>query len=329
MVLKWSKIIKSIMRIKTAGGNHRKLSWGFVVILLCFLMLLIITGQSQEPTSSISQPSLRLTVFPENPTSADSVEVRVGGGGAFQQALLVTGSNAFFAEEVEPPQQATYVLGALTPGVYTFSLFRQVPGSLFCSHVLIAELTFTVVRPEGFSGSELILLLLASNENEVQSVVARERPKAEWLFGNLAVLSVVPGLEGRYASLLRQSPFVKSVESNAVGFIPECPPPLGSAVALGSLLVSFKDEVARSEAEAFMAGLPPKLEKWESLTKIGLDLQDQITIRPQMRSVAWVRVPAGWEALFLKRYLVQPEVLCGLIAPHGSPKCNTEKLGHS
>jgi len=297
------------------NATPSKHGWKFAAVVFVLLLELTLPLNSR---AGVNLP-LKLSVFPARPTSADVVEIRVGGGGQTRRALSA-GSNAFFVEGADLSQRATYTLGALTPGDYSFSLFQQQPGTPFCTHELKGKLDFTVSAVDAPSGSELILLLLAANEAQAQTLIARERPRAEWLFGNTVALSVIPGLERSYARLLRQNPLVKFVESNDVGFIPECPPPLGPAVALGSLLVSFKDGVARREAEASLNGLPPQLEGWESLLKFDQGAQSV------KRSAAWVRVPADWEALFLGRYLRhQSVVLCG-ITLHGLPRCNPQSV---
>ena len=285
-------------------------------ILLLILMLLTVvalfTGQairddraaSQRASDAPEAASLEPALFPEAPTSADMVEVRIGEGSEDpEQALRVAGSNEFFVEVIEVPAQATYTLGALAPGEYTFSLFQQIPGTLFCSHELLGELSFTV-KPAPRMGSGLVFLVLKGvNRSEAEVLVEGENPQVSWLFGEVAVLQLIPGLEASYRQLLRGRPEVEAVELNSVGFIPECPPPLGPAVAPGSLLVSFQEGIERKQAEALLRQLPPQLEAfWQLPLLIWHPL-----------AFTKVRVPQGWEHLFLRRYLELPEVLYGWV----------------
>jgi hypothetical protein len=262
-----------------------------------------------------SQPApppsaLNLRLFPEAPTTEDFVEVQLGGGGPAQPALRASGSNSFYISAAEPPTQATYTLGVLAPGDYTFSLFRTVPGALFCTHELRGRIEFTV-RPALPSGSgRLILLLDLDSREAAQSLIERENPQTRWLFDTWVQLLFLPGLEAAYAQELRGRPEVAAFQLNSVGFLPECPPPLGAAFAPGSLLVKFREGIGRSQGEEFLRRLPPELRDFQLLPRGG----SQWAQWPE-RALAQVQVPSGWEALFLQRYLRYPQVLAGWVVP--------------
>lgn len=284
----------------------------FLALLLTMAALLIgqaiHSDQEASPRADNDREatSLRLAISPEVPTSADLVEVRLGGGSeTSEQALRATGTNTFFAEVLEVPEQATYTLGALAPGEYSFMLFRQVPGTPSCSHELLGELNFSVqpAAPEG--SGRLTLLLRGVTRQGARALVEQENPRVSWLFGNLAVLHFIPGLESSYQELLLEQPEVDFVELNSVGFIPECPPPLGSAFAPGSLLVSFQEGIGRTQAEALLRRLPPQLIAFQALE---LSLMEPPTLME-------VSVPRGWERLFLRRYSRYPRVIIGWVIP--------------
>lgn len=293
------------------------------LILLAVIALLMVQAIRADRTPLLravdksQPPQLGLTVHPAKPTTADLVEVRVGGGGVKpEQALRVTGANAFFVEVLEVPARATYTLGALAPGEYTFSLFQRVPSTPFCSHELLGEVRFIVrsIAPEG--SGRLALLLTGVDRGGAQALVEEENPQVSWPFGGTALIQFIPGLETTYRQLLLEEEKVKAVELNSVGSIPECPPPLGPAFAPGSLLVSFQEGLSRPQAEALLRQLPPQLEAFQPIIW-------------NLLVFAKVRVPQGWERLFLRRYLRRPEVLYGWVLPHSRGSGSESEEGSS
>lgn len=286
-------------------GTLLGLGLGGILLVLILWGSWMLQAQNQLPDSP-DNPAL--VVFPQRPTVADLIEVRFHGGGEPRRAWRVSGANAFFVEELDLPARATYALGALAPGEYTFSLFHQVPGERGCRHERVAEVRFTVHPPQAPVGfGQLLLFVEPSNPQQQKALIERENPASQWLFGSSAVLNVIPGLEETYLGALEDRPEVAFLELNAVGFIPECPPPLNPAVAPGSLLVTFKEDVPRPQAEALMQRLPPEWVRSLSSTVFAQDKGETPF------DIVWVQVPQGWEALFLQRYERYPEVRCGFI----------------
>lgn len=297
-----------------------------VGMLMLMITLALLIGQASrhdralERAASTPAPEatplaleLSLSLSPEEPTSADIVEVRIGKGSEVpEQALRVVGERAFFVEVLEVPTDTTYLLGALEPGRYTFSLFQRIPGTPFCSHKLLEELHFTV-QPATPRGSGRLVLFLELEMGgggadrvrvAARALVEEEGPQFRWLFGNVAVVHFTPGLEASYQELLRESPEVEAAKLNLIGFIPECPLPLGPAFAPGTLLVSFREGIEQKQAEALLRQLPPRLEAFQPLGEPAIPL-----------GLARVRVPSGWELLFLQQYLQRPEVVAGWAIP--------------
>jgi hypothetical protein len=285
-----------------------------LAVLVLFVVQAIQTDRGVSPSRAVAESqtaSLELAVSPAAPTSADIVEIHWGGGsGTPEQALRVAGSNQFFIEVLEAPTQATYILGALAPGVYTFSLFRQLPGVPSCRHELLGELHFTV-KPAGQTGSGLLVLWLRGLDREgARALVEREGPQVDWLLERTAVLHLIPGLEESYRQLLQGRPEVEAVELNSIGFIPECPPPLGPAIAPGAVLVSFREGIERAQAEGLLGRLPPEIEAFRGVSLLSWEMPF---------ASARVGVPQGWEQLFLRRYQRYPEVFHGrVVAPSSS-----------
>jgi len=261
-------------------------------------------NQRERADNTQGASSLGLTIFPKVPTSADIVEIRLNGGGEPKQALRATGTNIFFAEVLKIPERVTYTLGALAPGEYSFMLFLRVSDTSSCSHKLLSELSFEV-QPAVPEGSGQVMLLVQGLTREgTHRLVEQEAPKMRWLFNNLAVLYLIPGLETSYRKLLHERPEIDLVELNSIGFIPECPPPLGPSFVPGSLLVSFKEGINRGQAEALVYRLPPQLEAFRALD-LSVDAP----------ALAKVSVPQNWEGLLLRRYLHHPEVIAGWVIP--------------
>ena len=266
---------------------------------------------TSNPTAGdlITASPTGLTVFPKFPTSAGMVEIRVHGGDKqIVKALRVEGTTQFFAEVTEVPTKATYTLGVLPPGEYTFSLFQRTNDTPICTHKLIDQMNF-IVKSGGETGSgRLLLLLEGPDQSEAEALLRKEQPHVNWLLGNMAVLRITPGLEGSYKDLLDDDPKIKCIELNQVGSIPECPPPLGPAVAPGALVISFRDGVTHSEAEESLSHLPPRVVDYQSVDKFSLGEGEKMEF-----SLVLMEVPQDWEAFFLERYLHFPGVSTGLI----------------
>jgi hypothetical protein len=282
-----------------------------IVLLLASILVLLPVSMAEKTDASPSD--LELTVYPEMPTTADLVEVRVGGGEELpRQALRVVDSATFFAREQQAPTQATYALGALAPDSYQFLLFRIIPGSFFCTHELLGQVRFTVRHAAQAGSGRLVLLVALADREAASALVEQENPQSSWIFEDLAEVKLLPGLEETYLRFLQANPEVADVDFNSVATIPECPLPLSPAIAPGSLLVIFHEGVGSAVAEELIRRLPPELEDFQASSFEAL--------RPYKRrglvlAKVEARVPPDWEALFLQRYLRRPEVLDGWVLP--------------
>ena len=289
-----------------------------VVMVILVGLAILLTASAVHCDRTTSNPTagglvtagpMGLTVFPAFPTSAGMVEIRVHGGDKQPvKALRVDGTTQFFVEVTEVPTKATYTLGVLPPGEYTFSLFQQINDTPICTHKLIDQTNFTV-KSGGETGSgRLLLLLEGPDQSKAEVLLRKEQPHVNWLLGNMAVLRIIPGLEGSYKELLVNDPKIKRIELNQVGSIPECPPPLSPAVVPGALVISFSDRVTHSEAEEALSHLPPRVVDCHSVDNISPGEGEKAEL-----SVVLMDVPRNWEAFFLNRYLHFPGVATGLI----------------
>lgn len=257
---------------------------------------------------SIAQPAtLKLTVVPPTPTTGHVVAVRVGMGGLAQQALRVSTQAMFYAVTEKSQEDAVYTLGALRAGTYTFSLYRISTRAPVCSYELGGSIQFTVQAATPSGSGRIVLIIRAARREEAQALVEAENPRLRWLFDHWSELALLPGLEESYAQLLRERPEAENVSFNSLAFPPECPPPLGAAFAPGSLLVKFRENSTHVQAEELVRRLPPELTDFQVLPHDGGLGRESALVE--------VRVPAGWEALFLYRYLRHPQVLAGWVVP--------------
>jgi hypothetical protein len=282
--------------------------------LICWVgtvLLFIIQAQLLDAQQAPSSLQLKLSL--SSLTSADLVEVRVGNGNssAPQQALRAGASN-FYATVTQAPSHATYTLGALAPGAYAFSLFRTVSSILSCTHELLGKVSFTVKAASNTGSSQIALTIPELAKGIAEELIERENPKVQWLFDNWAAVSFVPGLESAYSQLLRARPEVASIELNAIGFIPECPPPLGPAFAPGSIVVRFKDNISRAQAEAVVRQLAPQFVRFQAAPQSPLAKE---VPRGVKLIQALVHVPSDWEALYVNRYKKYREVLEAEVIP--------------
>ena len=288
-----------------------------VIVMLVGLVIFLTApmvhgdGTTFNPTAAglITASPMELTVFPECPTSAGVVEIRVHGGGKqTAKALRVDGTTQFFIEVTEVPTKAIYTLGVLPPGEYTFSLFQRPDDRSICTHKLIGQMSFTVKSGGGTGSGQLLLLLEGPDQSKARGLLQKEQPHVNWLLGNIVVLRIIPGLEESYKDLLGNDPRIKRIELNQVGSIPECPLPLGPAVVPGALVISFRNGVTHSEAEEALSHLPPRVVDYEPVDKFSPGEGEKAEL-----SVVLMDVPQSWEAFFLNRYLHFPGVATGFI----------------
>lgn len=257
---------------------------------------------------SLAQPdTLKLTVVPVVPTTGHIVAVQVGRGGSAQQALRAANPATFYAITEGAPEDSVYTLGALRAGTYTFSLFRIVARAPVCTYELRGSVQFAV-QPASPSGSgRIVLIVRSARREEAQALIEAENPQLRWLFDRWAELALLPGLEESYTQLLQERPGIDSIGFNSVASPPECPPPLGAAFVPGSLLVKFQEGFSQAHAEDLVRRLPPELTDFQMLPQDGSLGRESALVE--------IRVPVGWEKLFLHRYSRYPQVLSGWVVP--------------